>query len=48
MTDETGEIAMVALQGKTSRDILGGLIETRGAAGAAAQRVERGDAAPAG
>ena len=28
MTDETGEIAMVALQGKTSRDILGGLIES--------------------
>ncbi|NLE23096.1 MAG: glycine cleavage system aminomethyltransferase GcvT [Actinobacteria bacterium] len=27
MTDETGEIAMVALQGKASRDILGGLIE---------------------
>ena len=26
MTDETGEIAMLALQGKTSRDILGGLI----------------------
>ena len=28
MTDETGEIAMVALQGKTSRDILGGMIES--------------------
>ena len=28
MTDETGEIAMAALQGKTSRDILGGLIES--------------------
>ena len=28
MSDETGEIAMVALQGKTGRDILGGLIET--------------------
>ena len=28
MSDETGEIAMVALQGKTSRDILGGLIES--------------------
>ena len=28
MTDETGEIAMLALQGKTSRDILGGLIES--------------------
>jgi aminomethyltransferase len=28
MTDETGEIAMVALQGKTSRDILGGIIES--------------------
>ncbi len=27
MTDETGEIAMVALQGKASRDILNGLIE---------------------
>ncbi len=26
MSDETGEIAMVALQGKASRDILGGLI----------------------
>jgi aminomethyltransferase len=26
MSDETGEIAMVALQGKSSRDILGGLI----------------------
>ena len=30
MSDETGEIAMVALQGKASRDILGGLIETGG------------------
>jgi len=28
MTDETGEIAMLALQGKTSRDILGSLIES--------------------
>ncbi len=28
MADETGEIAMVALQGKTSRDILGGLLES--------------------
>jgi len=28
MSDETGEIAMVALQGKTSRDILGGLLES--------------------
>jgi len=28
MTDETGEIAMVALQGKASRDILGGLLES--------------------
>ena len=27
MSDETGEIAMVALQGKTSREILGGLLE---------------------
>ncbi len=27
MTDETGEIAMVALQGQTSRDLLGGLLE---------------------
>ena len=41
MSDETGEIAMVALQGKASRDILGGLIESGGAAGAAAQRAER-------
>ena len=48
MTDETGEIAMVALQGKTSRDILGGLIESGSAARAAAQRAERGDAAAAG
>ena len=30
MSDETGEIAMVALQGKASRDILGGLIEGGG------------------
>jgi aminomethyltransferase len=30
MSDETGEIAMVALQGKESRDILGGLIESGG------------------
>ena len=28
MSDETGEIAMVALQGKASRDILGGLLES--------------------
>ena len=28
MTDETGEIAMVALQGKTSREILGGLLQS--------------------
>ena len=30
LSDETGEIAMVALQGKTSREILNGLIETGG------------------
>jgi len=30
MSDETGETAMVALQGKASRDILGGLIEDGG------------------
>jgi aminomethyltransferase len=30
MSDETGEIAMLALQGKASRDILGGLIEEGG------------------
>ena len=30
MSDETGEIAMVALQGMASRDILGGLIEGGG------------------
>jgi aminomethyltransferase len=30
MSDETGEIAMVALQGKASREILSGLIETGG------------------
>jgi aminomethyltransferase len=30
MTDETGEIAMLALQGKASREILGGLIEEGG------------------
>jgi aminomethyltransferase len=30
MTDETGEIAMLALQGKASRDVLGGLIEEGG------------------
>ena len=28
LSDETGEIAMIALQGKASRDILGGLLET--------------------
>ena len=30
MSDETGEIAMVALQGKASREILGGLVEGGG------------------
>ena len=30
LTDETGEIAMLALQGKPARDILAGLIETGG------------------
>ena len=30
MTDETGEIAMLALQGRASRDILGGLVEEGG------------------
>jgi len=30
LTDETGEIAMLALQGKQARDILAGLIETGG------------------
>ena len=47
LTDETGEIAMLALQGTTSRDILGGLIESGGAARAAAQRAEHRDAAAA-
>jgi aminomethyltransferase len=28
LSDETGEIAMVALQGKTSREVLGGLIDS--------------------
>jgi len=30
LTDETGEIAMLALQGKQTRDVLAGLIETGG------------------
>jgi len=30
LTDETGEIAMLALQGKQARDVLAGLIETGG------------------
>ena len=30
LTDETGEIAMLALQGKEARDVLAGLIETGG------------------
>ena len=30
MSDETGEIAMVALQGKASRDVLGNLVESGG------------------
>ena len=45
MSDETGEIAMVALQGRASREILTDLIETGGDAGAPAQRAQHRHAA---